>query len=238
MGRQRRPLWAALSGLVTAGGTAASVYALAVRPWHMRWGAAHSEVERALPGDDLVPAPRYRATHAVTIRAAVADVWPWLVQIGQGRAGFYSYDWIENALGLNIHSADRIIPEFQVLRPGDVIPLAPDGFGIPVVEVQPGRALVLGGELAPRESGANSFAASWVFVLEPVAEDATRLIERIQMDYAPTALNRLLFQVLMEPGSFLMERRMLLGIKARAEQQVDASQFGALPLEYEVPLDE
>ena len=107
---------AALGALAAAAAAAASVYWFVVRPWHLRWGATDAEVARALPGDELVPDAKISSTHAITIRAAPAEVWPWLVQLGQGRGGFYSYDWIEDAMGLEIHSADRILPEYQELK--------------------------------------------------------------------------------------------------------------------------
>lgn len=230
-----------LTALVSAGTAAAAVYALVLRPRHMRWGAAASEVSRPLPGDELVPTPRYRATHAVTIRAAPQDIWPWLVQIGQGRGGFYSYDFIENAMGLNIHSANQILPEFQNLKAGDTIPLAPDGSGIPVVSVEPNRALVLGGTMDENSEGAfktspgEFFSASWAFVLEPVAADVTRLIERFQLDYSPSPAATLFYRVFLEPGSFIMERKMLLGIKARAECRAGEPFAGSRPGD-EIPI--
>src|SRR5512146_440105 len=119
----------------------AATYSLVVRPWMGRWGATDDETYRSLPGDDLVPDPKLNWTHAVTVDAPAGGVWPWLVQIGQNRGGFYSYDWIENLMGLNIHSADRILPEFQTLSQGDRLSLAPDMPGLPVAVLEPGRAL-------------------------------------------------------------------------------------------------
>ncbi|MBN2471347.1 MAG: SRPBCC family protein [Anaerolineae bacterium] len=234
-------LGAAFTGLLTAGAAMAAVYALVLRPRHMRWGAAASEVKRALPGDELVPTPKYRATHAVTIRAAPGDIWPWLVQIGQGRGGFYSYDFIENAMGLNIHSTNQILPEFQNLKVGDTIPLAPDGSGIPVAGLEPNRVLVLGGTMDEHSEGAfktspgEFFSASWAFVLEPVAPDVTRLIERFQLDYSPSPFATLFYRAFLEPGSFIMERKMLLGIKARAECRAGEPFAGSRPGD-EIPI--
>jgi hypothetical protein len=90
-------------------------YLLVVRPWMRRWGATDAEFTQSLPGDDVIAHPNYAITHAVTISAPPAAVWPWLVQMGQGRGGLYSYDWLENLIGLNIHSVDRIIAELQQL---------------------------------------------------------------------------------------------------------------------------
>lgn len=214
-------------GVGVAGAAAVAGYALMVRPWHLRWGASEAEAQRPLPGDELVPEPRLSATHAITILASAAEVWPWLVQIGQGRAGFYSYDWIENLMGLNIQSTDRIVPELQHLAIGDVVPLAPGGFGVPVAAIEPGRALVLHGDT--RSGGANVpvmkpsdyMNTSWAFCLEEIDAGTTRLIERFRADYNPSLQNTLFYRALLEPGSFVMERGMLLGIKRRAEAASD-----------------
>lgn len=209
------------AAIVTAG---ISGYVLAVRPWHLRWGATAAEVDRPLPGDELVPRPRIKATHAITIGASTSDVWPWLAQIGVGRGGFYSYDWIENLMGLGVHSADRIIPELQNPQVGEDIPLAPGGFGVPVAAVEPGRLLLLHGDT---RSGTSSmpglkpgdfFNTSWTFFLQERGDGTTRLIERFQTDYRPSFPSTLFCRVILEPGSFLMERKMLLGLKKRAER--------------------
>ena len=97
------------------GSAAIAAYVRRVRPWLMHWGSRGAEVRLALPGDELVPHPKLSATHAVSIHAPASEVWAWLVQMGQGRGGFYSYDCIENWMGLDIHNADRILPEFQNL---------------------------------------------------------------------------------------------------------------------------
>lgn len=214
---------AIITGLVTI--TAAiAAYILVLRPRHLRWGATDNEVDRILPGDDLVPNPRLKATHAVTVQAPPNKVWTWLVQLGQGRGGFYSYDWIENMMGLDIHTADRILPEFQTLEVGDVIPLAPDGFGVPVAMVELERALVLHGDTRQPGSGeapvlrpGDYFSVSWGFYLFERPGGTTRLVERWQADWNPAFHNNLFYRVFLEPGAFIMERKMLLGIKERAE---------------------
>jgi len=217
-----------IAGAVTSvGATALSTYIFAIRPWHLRWGATDEEVKRALPGDDLVPAPKLNATHAITIDAPPAEVWPWLAQIGQGRGGFYSYDWLENLMGLNIHSADRILPEYQHLKVGDIVPFAPGGFGPPVAAIERGRALVLGGKIGagtegPFAIGDKTLGAymnvSWQFFIELAGGNATRLIERFRLDWEPPSLKNFVFyHLFLEPGSFIMERKMLLGIKQRVE---------------------
>jgi len=128
------------------GAVAFAAYWHWLRPWHVRWGATEAEVRRALPGDELLPNPKLSATHAITIHAPVAEVWPWLAQIGQGRGGFYSYTWIENLLGCDIHNADRVHPEWQNLKAGDQILLHPKIPPIPAVIVEPRRVIVLHGD--------------------------------------------------------------------------------------------
>jgi hypothetical protein len=210
------------------GAAAITTYAYLLRPRHLRWGATDAEVDLDLPGDDLVSYPKIKATHAVNIKTKPHEVWPWIVQIGQGRGGFYSYDWIENLGGLDIHSADRILPDFQDLKSGDVIPLAPDGFGVPVAIIEPEKALVLHGDTRQVEPDqipvfkpGDYLAVGWGFYLNENPDGSTRLIERFQADWNPTCYNAVFYRVFLEPGSFIMERKMLLGIKERAESQAE-----------------
>jgi hypothetical protein len=145
---------------------ALKAYAFLIRPWHLKWGATQAELEEPLPGDDVVPNPKHEATHAVTINAPVVDVWPWLVQIGQNKGGFYSYSALENLVGCGIHNADRIVPEWQSLRAGDVLWLHPKAPPLPVLVVEPGRAIVIGGvaEQQVDDLSKNSRAGTWAFV--------------------------------------------------------------------------
>lgn len=217
-GRLRGPL-AAL-----AAASAGAAYVLAVRPRLLRWGASTQEAAGPLAGDEMVTAPRLQSTRAVTIAAPVSEVWPWLVQLGAGRGGFYSYDWLEKATGMDIRSADRILPELQHLEVGDVVPLSPAG-GLPVRLLVPGAVLGLGGSIDLR-TGKMSPAGvrptgsrldiGWTFVLRPAGPQATRLLSRTRYDYSPLA-EGLALRTLVEPLQFLMERRMLLGIRSRAE---------------------
>ena len=218
---------ATLGGLAALLATGASAYWFAVRPWHLRWGATDEEIARPLPGDDLIPDAKLSSTHAITIHASPAEIWPWLVQLGQGRGGFYSYDWIENAMGLDIHTANRILPEFQDLKVTDTIPLAPDGFGLPVVILEPEQAMVLRGDTRlpsgdemPALKPGEYLAAVWGFYLIGQADGATRLVERWRADYTPTVKNAVFYRAFLEPGAFLMQRKMLLGIKTRAERDL------------------
>ena len=185
---------------------------IVMRPWHSRWGSSDAELRAALPGDEFVPNPHYTIQHAVTIKAAPDAVWPWLVQLGQDRGGFYSYDWLERLVGDEIRNAERVHPEWQTLRTGDLVRATqPDylggvfgpNVGWRVTRLDTNRVLVLGG---------------WgAFVLEP-ANGSTRLIVRTRgagkanVPLAPFGL------LVFEPAHFIMERRMLLGIKGRVER--------------------
>jgi hypothetical protein len=225
----RRSSTALVLAGVGAGALAAASYAWVIRPWTLRWGASRGEVGMALPGDDLLPLPKISATHAITIQARPAEVWPWLAQLGQGRGGFYSYDWIENMMGLDIRNADRVLPEFQDIKAGDVVPLAPNGFSLPVDFVEPEQTLVLYGDTRkatgeiqmPLKPG-DYLAATWGFYLFERVDGATRLVERFRADWAPSVQNAIFYRAFVEPGSFLMERKMLLGIKERAERLAQA----------------
>jgi hypothetical protein len=136
----KRP--AAAAGASVIGSAAA--YVLVVRPWQLRWGGTDQERDATLAGDDLIANPDLTATRAITVHAVPAQVWPWIAQLGQGRGGFYSYDALENLVGCDIHSADQIVPEWQDIKVGDQVKLHPE-FGLDVIVVEPGQALVLRG---------------------------------------------------------------------------------------------
>jgi hypothetical protein len=153
-------------------------------------------------------------------------VWPWLAQLGQGRGGFYSYDWIENLMGLNVHTTDRILPEYQNIKVGDTVPLAPQGFSVPVAIAEPGRVLVLHGDTrnpgtgeAPTMKPGDFLAVTWGFYLLNRGDGATRFIERWKADWNPNLANTIFYRMFLEPGAFIMERKMMLGIKKRAEER-------------------
>ncbi len=210
-------------------GAAAIAFALLTpffRPWYRKWGATDAEVQQSLPGDDLVPHPKGDYTHAITIRASAADIWPWVVQMGQGRGGFYSYEWLENLVGCDIHNADRIIPEFQHLEVGVSVWMHPKNpYPYTVAAIEPGQVLVLQSK-ADTETG-NNFELtgtmpkkylnfSWVFFFDELDEGTTRLISRSRNDWNRSFKNTLVFGVF-GPIAFVMDRKMLLGIKQRAE---------------------
>jgi hypothetical protein len=215
--------------VATVGATGLGAYVLFFRPWQHRWGATDEEVMRTLPGDELVPHAAIVETRVVTVKATPAAIWPWLVQIGQGRAGYYSYERLENLAGLKMKNAEGINPDWQHLQVGDILPAEPGGTGFKVLALEPERALVLGG----REGDTGVFegftqmfpAFSWAFVLVPLDSEHTRLISRWRGLSRPSFWNRLT-GIFFEPIEFLMTSRMLLGIKKRAEQ---AGEFAEKP---------
>ena len=198
---------------------ALAAYVFRIRPWHLGWGATESEREVALPGDDIVSNPKHQATHAITINAPVADVWPWLIQIGQNKAGFYSYSILENLVGCDIHNANQIVPEWQSLRAGDVLWLHPKAPPLPVLLVESYRAIVIGGigEEPGNGLSKDTRAGTWAFVVKEPGPSTTRLLVRIRWDRKPGLLDWIYNFGVLEPSHFVMERRMLLGIKHRAE---------------------
>ena len=188
------------------------------RPWYSRWGANDKEVEMTLPGDDIVPKPELVSTRAITIQAPASAVWPWLVQMGQGRGGLYSYERLENLVGCDMHNADRIIPEYQQLKKGDKVRLVPEGRDpyFLVTAVEPDRAIILGGDDPP---------TTWAFIIESIDRNSTRLIVRWRQDYEPTLGNIVAWRFVTDPITFVMERKLLQGIKARVEAAASNGQY-------------
>jgi hypothetical protein len=180
----------------------------ALREWVLTWGATAEETAAPLPGDELLDAADIVATRAITIEAPPSAIWPWLVQMGPGRAGAYTYDWIENLFGLKMRSADRVHPEWQDLKVGDVLRGGDERPGMGVEILEPERAL------ANRSEAADWV---WIFALFP-ADGSTRLISRNRIAMKGVAAGQRLGMQVMEPGSLVMERKMLLGIKERAER--------------------
>ena len=204
------------------GGTAL-VYAavvVAVRPLYVRWGTTAVERSAPLPGDELVRDARYRVDHGITIKAPADSVWPWLVQLGQDRGGFYSYDWLERMAGTQIRNADRLHPEWQAIKAGDLVRATPPGYlggrfgelGWRVAQIVPGRAIVL---------------ENWgAFVVQPVDSATSRFFVRTRGAGTPSLLGVALGPVnilLFEPVHFIMERGMMRGIRDRAERAVQRS---------------
>ncbi|MET0422769.1 MAG: SRPBCC family protein [Actinoplanes sp.] len=188
--------------------------AAVLRGRQLRWGATPAETTQLRPGDELVPDPDLAATRAITIHAGVDDVWPWIVQLGQGRGGFYSYDSLENLVGCDIHSALQINPDWQRLDVGDAVRLAPE-LALSVAVVKPPRTLVLQGGARPGAATA-PYDFTWTFDLVPASAVTTRLVVRERYAYT-----RWWTRLMVEPltvVSFLMSQRMLRSIRDRAEQ--------------------
>jgi hypothetical protein len=199
--------------------TAASVFlaylvlVLLARPFYLTWGSTAEELRRPLPGDGLIEPRNFVVQHAVTIHRPADQVWPWLIQIGQDRGGFYSYGWLENLFGLRIRNAERVVPEWQARAVGDFVPAAPPDWvggrlarvaGWRVADLEPGRSLVL---------------ENWgAFVLIPVDENTTRFVIRSGIGLDGGVWARPLDLLLFEPPHFVMQRKMMLTIKQRAEQ--------------------
>ena len=201
---------------------AAAIITPFLRFRRLTWGATKEEVKEVLPGDDLILAPKWQYTNSITIHAAPEDVWPWLVQIGQGRGGFYSYQALENLVGCKIYNADKITPEFQQLQAGDTMYLASQ-VPFPVVLVEPGHTIVLyfdsrkGIPQKPGTRPMSPFASSWLFFLKNTGDKTTRLISRFRIGYIPSAGNNIAYGYLTEAIATTMQKKMLKGIKQRAE---------------------
>lgn len=205
--------------LTTVGGigvSAALITGAGVLLWrrYLRWGSTGVDQRSTLVGDGLLPAADQSTTRAITIDTQAADVWPWLAQLGQGRGGFYSYDRLEQlVIRLDFHNADRIVPEWQQIAVGDEVRLAPE-IALEVVVVDPNRALVLTGSAAAG-TVAPPYEFTWAFVLLPQPDGTTRLVVRERYQYT-----RRWAALTVQPAqlaSCLMTRKMLLGIKMRAE---------------------
>jgi hypothetical protein len=198
----------------TAIGGAAAAYVLLARPRLLSWGATELESEEPLPGDDLLAKADLTATRAITIRAPADQVWPWIAQLGQGRGGFYSFDFLENLVGCDIHSADRIVHEWQEVEVGDEVRFAPE-VGLVVALLERGRSFVLRGGI-PMGNVAPPYDFTWAFVLRAEPDETTRLLVRERYSYTrPWAF------LLVEPTeavSFVMSQKMLRGVRNRAER--------------------
>jgi hypothetical protein len=212
----RRPLVRRAAALLAMTFVAYGSVVVALRPWALRIGTTGVDRRQPLPGDARVPDARYRVDHAIAIAAPPSAVWPWLVQMGQDRAGFYSYDRLERLVGDDIRNADRIVPEWQQREVGDLVRAVQpdylggvlgDRVGWRVVELVPGRAMVLEG---------------WgAFVVEPLGRDSSRLVIRTRGAGKPSFVGAVLAPLdvlVFQPMHVIMQRAMLRGIRTRAEE--------------------
>jgi hypothetical protein len=201
--------------VVWAVGTA--VYLLLLWPWMQSWGATEAEMQAALPGDEIVPDANIRSTKGITIQAPPEAIYPWLLQLGVDRGGMYSYDWLENLFGLNVHTVDRIVPEYQQAQVGDFWRFTPQDYllnpgpGLYVKQLAANEAVLLcfGMEGQAEEPCIDT----WQFVLVPQADGSTRLLLRSNMAIESELPIKLTHFV-----QFLMERKMLLTLRDRAER--------------------
>jgi len=187
---------------------------LATFAWYSDWSVRADRGERArdLPGDELIPKPIGSVTHAITIRRSAHEVWPWLAQMGSGRAGWYAYDFIDNG---GRPSAERILPEFQNVGVGTILPALPGAKDVfVVVRCEPEHSLVLAWQ-----SPNGTYLTTWAFVLERPEPNRTRLIVRgrVAPSYSPYGLPLWLIKLTAPRAHAIMERKQLLGIQRRAE---------------------
>jgi hypothetical protein len=194
-------------------GVAVLVVWFLYRPWALTWGSTDEEIARAMPGDDVLENPTFIATRAVTIEAPPEEIWPWIVQIGYRRAGFYSYDVLDND---GIPSAERILPEYQALEVNDLIPLSKSAH-VRVTRLEPPKSMVLVFEVAGTWSD-----ATWVWGLYPEDGSHTRLVTRLRAN-ARGVRSR----VFLDLGEIIMMRKCMLGIKRRVEQGDRGESSGA-----------
>jgi hypothetical protein len=185
----------------------------AFRPWYSNWGSNKTEISQALPGDDLVADPKIKTTRSITINATPGEVWPWIIQLGYERAGWYNYDFVNRIMGTanfvdGHYSSNRIVPDLQNLKVGDQIKNAKQA-PYTVTALEPNRLLVL-------HANSDQKNRSLVYLLESDANGQTRLILRHRY-YFTGFLSDGIYNFT-EPGVFLMERKHLLGIKTRVEQ--------------------
>lgn len=196
-----------LAAILLAAGLLAA-YRRFLREPILNWGATDEEAARRLPGDELLEDADIVATRAITVDAPAASVWPWLVQMGPGRGGAYTYDWIENLFGLDMHSANEILPELQDLEVGRVLRSRGGAMGMRVEILEPERLL---------SSRSEDGTWVWTFVLREEERGRTRLLSRNRIRVGGSLGGRLAM-LAMEPGSLVMEHKMLRGIKERAER--------------------
>jgi hypothetical protein len=195
---------------------------LVVRPWYLRWGATEDETRRPLPGDDIIASAVAQETRAITIHAPIGRVWPWIAQLGQDRGGFYSFDLLENVVGCEMPTEDRLRPEKQSWQVGDKLWMYPKrkagGIGFATLHVYlAGRALGFGTRVAGT-APIGPEDGSWSFVLEPLDGTTTRLLIRGRGAAGRSLLGVAFDRSIFEPIHFMMERRMMLGIKQLAEE--------------------
>ena len=182
------------------------IYLGFIRPWQLHWGATDSEIARPIAGDEVVQSPTFSATRGVTIQAQPEHIFPWILQIGVSRAGWYSIDLLDN---LGKPSAEVILPQFQHPQAGDIIPMSPDGKNGMII-----KAFVLNEWMLWWNKGGDM---TWVWCLYPIDENHTRLITRVHLKYHWLSPS-IVFELLVELTDLIMMRKCMLGIQRRAER--------------------
>lgn len=191
-----------------------------LRERRARWGLDPETAARRMPGDELVPSPLWSWTHGIEIEASAEEVWPWIAQVGATRGGFYSYAWLENVAGCDLHNAEAVHASWA-LKVGDELVMHPKAPALTIVAAEPGGFLLAYGapDEEARAAGEPWAAASWLFLLEPLGERRCRLVSRHRAACSEDVRTRLAFgTAFVEPIGFAMDRRMLLGVKERAER--------------------
>ena len=214
--RRRRWWWPMLGAAAASAG-----YVKFVRPRLQRWGATDDEFQRPMLGDGLVHDPTVVTTRAIGIDTAPGDVWPWIVQMGEDRGGFYSYDVIDRLLGMKVHSAHRILPRYQELDVGQ--PLDRDGQMV-VRGIEPGQAIVVGSS-----SDIPDIDATWTIAVYPDDRQQTRLVSRTRARFDFSSPRALLWFFLLDPGQFAMERKFLHEVKTHAEGRSEKWPYEGAP---------
>jgi hypothetical protein len=198
--------------ILSSVGLVMGVYLFWARPYQPRWGATDEEVKRPMPGDGLNPDPKYLATRAITIEAVPEEIWPWLIQMGYKRAGFYSYDLIENiGSPSGLHSALSIVQEFQHPEVGDELPISPAG-GLVFYAIEPNRYLIW--------SGGPGWGYTWA--LYPIDNNHTRLMSRARFDHNWSKPDQLVLDLLTEFSEYLGIPKILQGVKGRVEGYIES----------------
>ena len=207
--KKRKGLRATISKSL-AGIGAVLAHKFVVQPWHVNWGATEEEVQRIMPGDGLMDTPDYVSTRAVSIRTKPEDIYPLLVKIGQEICGNYGFDCVESFWKLNLHESDEFIPEIQNLDIDEMIPVDPKETSLELENLIENRSMTF---------YATDGGWTWDFEIYPVNEGITRFVSRNRFSLKETELGFRFFTKLIAPGTFIKERKMLLGIKKNAESR-------------------